>query len=293
MEDSAPTSTSAVEAGTGGCLCGGGPDPHLAEPAETSALRGPSAELRPTARTSAGCELLARGGAGLPARPTEQQLRARPPPAGLSGVGGPLQDRRADRLDDRLPARRPPPPVGLARVGPLRRDSTSAASPQPPLPSRQADQADSPQLRSALYESAQAALPFDQPRPGRPPRAQASGLSHPRASLTIASNSPSAATTPCPSSAPPPSSQSPEPPPDRLRHAQHSSDGQPVFRPAPVAPATPAPDGGHTKNERPESSPAERPINHHVAGARAEHPDKPGRPRNDGNTPPHNHSPQT
>ena len=38
---------------------------------------------------------------------------------------------------------------------------------------------------------------------------------------------------------------------------------------------------GHTKNERPESFPAGRPINHHVAGHQAEHPDKPGRPRND------------
>jgi hypothetical protein len=38
--------------------------------------------------------------------------------------------------------------------------------------------------------------------------------------------------------------------------------------------------GGPPKTERPESSPAERPIDHHVAGPRAEHPDKPGHPRN-------------
>src|SRR5215213_8418208 len=39
--------------------------------------------------------------------------------------------------------------------------------------------------------------------------------------------------------------------------------------------------GGPPKTERPESSPADRPIDHHVAGYQAEHPDKPGRPRND------------
>jgi hypothetical protein len=44
--------------------------------------------------------------------------------------------------------------------------STSAASLRPPLPSRQADQAGSPQLRWALYESAQAAC-----RPTSPDRA--------------------------------------------------------------------------------------------------------------------------
>lgn len=35
------------------------------------------------------------------------------------------------------------------------------------------------------------------------------------------------------------------------------------------------------KTERPESFPADRPIDHHVAGHAAEHPDKPGRPRSD------------
>jgi hypothetical protein len=43
------------------------------------------------------------------------------------------------------------------------------------------------------------------------------------------------------------------------------------------------PGGGPPKTERPESSPAARPIDHHVAGHKAEHPDKPGRPRNDRN----------
>jgi hypothetical protein len=36
-------------------------------------------------------------------------------------------------------------------------------------------------------------------------------------------------------------------------------------------------------NALPESSPADRPIDHHVAGPKAKHPDKPGRPRNDRN----------
>src|SRR5215211_3080920 len=44
------------------------------------------------------------------------------------------------------------------------------------------------------------------------------------------------------------------------------------------------PEGGDPpKTERPESFPADRPIDHHVAGHKAEHPDKPGRPRNDRN----------
>jgi hypothetical protein len=41
--------------------------------------------------------------------------------------------------------------------------------------------------------------------------------------------------------------------------------------------------GGPPKTERPESFPADRPIDHHVAGHQAAHPDKPGRPRNDRN----------
>ena len=50
----------AVEAGTGWLfvceeLAGAGATAHLAEPAETRALRGPSAAPRPTARTPAGC----------------------------------------------------------------------------------------------------------------------------------------------------------------------------------------------------------------------------------------------
>ena len=39
--------------------------------------------------------------------------------------------------------------------------------------------------------------------------------------------------------------------------------------------------GGLKETERPESIPADRPINHHVAGHQAVDPDKPGRPRND------------
>jgi hypothetical protein len=39
--------------------------------------------------------------------------------------------------------------------------------------------------------------------------------------------------------------------------------------------------GGPKKTERPESIPADRPIDHHVAGHQAVDPDKPGRPRND------------
>src|SRR5215211_4670777 len=48
-------------------------------------------------------------------------------------------------------------------------------------------------------------------------------------------------------------------------------------------PRLPPTGGAPPKTERPESFPADRPIDHHVAGHTAEHPDKPGRPRNDRN----------
>jgi Transposase IS116/IS110/IS902 family len=69
----------------------------------------------------------------------------------------------------------------------------------------------------------------------------------------------------------------------------------------PVPPSPPIPDGSQSsgllpqlsrlpptgdappQTERPESLPAERPIHHHLAGRKAEHPDKPGRPRNERN----------
>jgi hypothetical protein len=54
-----------------------------------------------------------------------------------------------------------------------------------------------------------------------------------------------------------------------------------TFRPAPAASATPAHGGDRPKTARPESLPADRPINHHVTGRWAVDPDKPGRPRSD------------
>jgi hypothetical protein len=49
----------------------------------------------------------------------------------------------------------------------------------------------------------------------------------------------------------------------------------------PQLPRLPPEGGAPPKTERPELSPADRPIDHHVAGPKAEHRDKPGRPRND------------
>jgi hypothetical protein len=54
-----------------------------------------------------------------------------------------------------------------------------------------------------------------------------------------------------------------------------------VFRPAPQLLRYPPSGGDPTRNERPESFPAERPINDRVAGPTAEHPDRPGHPRSD------------
>jgi hypothetical protein len=51
----------------------------------------------------------------------------------------------------------------------------------------------------------------------------------------------------------------------------------------PQLPRLPPTGGGPPKTERPESFPADRPIDHHVAGRKAAHPDRPGRPRNDRN----------
>jgi hypothetical protein len=53
--------------------------------------------------------------------------------------------------------------------------------------------------------------------------------------------------------------------------------------PLPQLSRLPPESGGPPKTERPESFPADRPTNHHVADPTVEHPDKPGRPRNDRN----------
>jgi site-specific recombinase XerD len=119
----------------------------------------------------------------------------------------------------------------------------------------------------------------------RPDRAdylalKARGLSHTRASLTIARKlarrcfhtlrelGPDALEP----SSDPPRSVPPSPP---------IPDGTQSSGPLPQLSRLPSPGGGPPKTERPESFPADRPIDHHVAGPNAEHPDKPGRPRDD------------
>jgi transposase len=141
----------------------------------------------------------------------------------------------------------------------------------------------SPQLRWAPYESAQAAC-----RPTSPDRAdylalKARGLSHTRASLTIARKlarrcfhtlrelgpgRPRARHLTLHRSVPP----SPPLPDDS------QSSGR-----LPQLSRLPPTGGGPPKTERPESSPAGRPIDHHVAGPTPSTQISPGRPRNDRN----------
>ena len=68
---------------------------------------------------------------------------------------------------------------------------------------------------------------------------------------------------------------------DRFRQAQPLPDGDNTAGQLPRLSRLPPEGGDPTKNERPESFPTDRPINHPVAGLKAEHPAKPGRPRND------------
>jgi hypothetical protein len=103
----------------------------------------------------------------------------------LSGADGLLRDRRADRPDDPLRARRRRPPVRLAQGRPLRRPRFGVHRSDRRSRSGKLTRQGSPQLRWALYESAQAAC-----RPTSPDRAdylelKQRGLSHTRASLTI------------------------------------------------------------------------------------------------------------
>jgi Transposase IS116/IS110/IS902 family len=139
----------------------------------------------------------------------------------------------------------------------------------------------SPRLRWALYESAQAAC-----RPTSPDRAdylalKARGLSHTRASLTIARK----LARRCfhtlrelgPGALEPVTRPSPRPvPPSPALPDDTQSSG-----PLPQLSRLPPPGGDPPKTERPESLPADRPIDHHLADPTVEHPDKPGRPRND------------
>jgi len=139
----------------------------------------------------------------------------------------------------------------------------------------------SPGLRWALYEAAQAACRPSEPRPRGLPRAQgARALAH----ESVADDRPQAR---------PP--LLPHPPGARTRSAR----ARQLTRVHPLRPAHqltddkqssgqlpqllrhPPEDGDPPKTERPESFPADRPIEHHVAGHTAEHPDKPGRPRSD------------
>ena len=112
------------------------------------------------------------------------------------------------------------------------------------------DRQGSPQLRWALYESAQAAS-----RPTSPDRAdylalKARGLSHTRASMTIARKLARRCFHTLRELGPDALTPSPEPlPPTRSAKAP-TRRWQPVFRPAPAASATPAHDGRRSTKDR-------------------------------------------
>jgi transposase len=140
----------------------------------------------------------------------------------------------------------------------------------------------SPQLRWALFEAAQSACRSQSPDHADYLALKARGLSHVRASMTIARKlarrsfhtlrelGPAALETR-----------------QLTRHRRPLPPRPPIeddTKPSGQLPQRlrfPPPGGGPPKTERPESSPAERPINHHVAGHQAVDLDKAGRPRSD------------
>ena len=151
-----PPAKSPTSATTGGKTAGGAPAPGRANPS----TRPPSAAIR----------LPRIGRKRHFGRSTLMAVRAR----------------RADRADDPLRARRRDAPVSLPQCGPLRRPRHRRAPLGPRSRAGKLIRQGSPQLRWALYESAQAAC-----RPTSPDWAdylalKARGLSHTRASRTIA-----------------------------------------------------------------------------------------------------------
>jgi hypothetical protein len=142
----------------------------------------------------------------------------------------------------------------------------------------------SPQPRWALYEAAQSACKPRSPDHGDYLELKARGLSHTRATITIARKLARrrfhslrrlgpAALEPV-TRVDPAACQSRPPSPPVPDDTQASGQLPQVLRHPPTS-------GGPKKTERPESIPADRPINHHVAGHQAVDPDKPGRPRNE------------
>src|SRR5215203_4819473 len=127
-----------------------------------------------------------RGGAGddrgarPPARPARAGVApAGPPPDRLPGADAPLRDRRADRADDRLRARRRDAPVGVAQGGALRRPRCRRAPLRPPLPRGQANQAGIAAAALGALRVSPSGLQTQQSRPRRLPGAQgARALAH-------------------------------------------------------------------------------------------------------------------
>ena len=198
--------------------------------------------------------------------PLEQSLRqlARRQ-TGCRALMAPLRDRRADRPDDPLRARRRDAPVGLAQGGALRRPRHRRAPLRPPLAGRQADQTGLAAAALGALRVSPSGLQTHKPRPRRLPGAQgARALAH------------QGVTDDRPQTRPP-----------LLPHAARARPRRPRTRHLTLArsvpPSPPFPDdnqssgrlpqlsrlpptgGGPPKTERPESFPADRPIDHHVA----------------------------
>jgi transposase len=119
--------------------------------------------------------------------PLERELRqlARRQ-TGCRALMRPYGDGRADLAGYPLRARRRAAAVGLTQGRPPGRHRHRRAPPRPPLASRQAH---APRLTAAALGALRGRpgrLAPEQPRPRRLPRLKARGLSHTRASLTIA-----------------------------------------------------------------------------------------------------------
>jgi transposase len=122
-----------------------------------------------------------------PARPARARgPGARAPPGGVPGADEPLRHRAGERDQHRLRTGRRVAPVGVAQGGALRRPRRRGAPLRPPGAGRKAGPAGSPQLRWALYESAQSACKPASPDYADYHQLKARGLSHTRATMTIA-----------------------------------------------------------------------------------------------------------
>jgi hypothetical protein len=193
----------------------------------------------------------------------------------------PTSDRRADSTHDPLRARRRQPAVGRTQGGALLRSRHRRPPLRSPLTSGQADAARRAWAALGTLRGGPGRLPALEPRPRGLSRAQgARALTH----QSVADDRPQARPPLLPH---PPGARARGArarqltPVHPLRQAHQLTDDKQSSGQLPQLLRHPPEDGGPPKTERPESFPADRPIEHHVAGHKAEHPDKAGRPRSD------------